>query len=187
MGAPRRISSRHAIASKPLALGVAVAVVLYLAAWHTGMGGSLARSSASMGGSSSREPASAEMQAVVEQLRELTQGLRADHQALQSRIDELMRQPKPSGGGPPTLAELQARRTALAEIKEAGFGCGEAKSFGYTCAEAKRAGYFITIRDAKEAGYSMQEVKAAGYSMQEVKEAGYRDWEETWLLEHGYP
>ena len=63
------------------------------------------------------------------QMRTLVQSNEAQMQALRTRLDELERQPKSSGGGaPPTLAEILERRSALAEIRAAGIGCGMARA-----------------------------------------------------------
>ena len=48
-------------------------------------------------------------------------------------------QQRAQSSGPPTLADLHARRAALIEIKEDGFMVG-LKAVGYTCEEAKAAG-----------------------------------------------
>jgi hypothetical protein len=79
-------------------------------------------------------------------------------------------QQRAQSSGPPTLADLHARRAALIEIKEDGFMVG-LKAVGYTCEEAKAAGY--SLQEMKAAGFSCSEANAAGYSLKAMKAAGY--------------
>ena len=92
------------------------------------------------------------------------QELRADNQALRSRVEELERRPRNAGGGgtrPATFDELEERVMALKEIRARGKSCGMARAAGYTCAEAREAGY--PLLEAKAAGWASDKLRMAGY------------------------